>query len=158
MAQKKKSNLKYFIIGFLLVGIIGTFFKKEEKKVEKATVTRVDNTCDYSSVEINAYEVGTDKLISEKTVNGCFSSDIVDSTLNLVEITNKENSIKISYYIENDPNILRFLNIKIGDDPSSEWRANKGHDLFINKKGDDLYFIFGDRKVSKIKGTITFRK
>ena len=97
-------------------------------------------------------------MINQKLLEGCFEKEIVDKSLGLVEIKNSSGTVKVSYYIEKDPKILRFLDIKIGEGEASKWRANQGHDLFIIEKGETLNFIFGDRKKSKIKGTIKFMK
>jgi len=144
------------IIGLIVIANIGDGTKNDVNS-SNSTVEQEKN-CSYSKVEIKAFRVGTDELLDEKLINGCFEKKIVDESLGLVEITNESKTIKVSYYIESDPKVLRFLDVKIGESEPSRWRANQGHDLFIVEKDGDLNFIFGDRKKSKIKGTIKFMK
>lgn len=122
------------------------------------TTTKSEVSCDYNGVDIKAYQVGTDVLLDEKFISGCFVRKVVDESLGLVEISNEIKSITVSYYIESDPKVLRFLDIKTETGEPSRWRANQGHDLFISETDEELNFIFGDRKESKIKGTIRFTK
>lgn len=167
MNEKKKMGTgKKILIGIgvlFLLGVIanlgGDDKATENKQQEKSDQPTIEiENCDYNKVEIKAFEVGTDKLINQKLLEGCFEKEIVDKSLGLVEIKNSSGTVKVSYYIEKDPKILRFLDIKIGEGEASKWRANQGHDLFIIEKGETLNFIFGDRKKSKIKGTIKFMK
>jgi hypothetical protein len=141
-----------FIVSAIMTSCGGGSIQSDVKKVEQ------EKNCSYSKVEIKAFRVGTDELLDEKFIDGCFEKKIVDESLGLVEITNESKTIKVSYYIESNPNVLRFLNVKLGESEPSRWRANEGHDLFIEEKNGDLNFIFGDRKKSKIKGTIKFMK
>lgn len=120
--------------------------------------TEQNTNCDFNSVQIQAFETGTNKLLDNKNISECFTKQIVDKQLGLVEVKNSDGSIKVSYYIEKDPRVLKFLDIKVGDAEPSRWRANQGHDLFITENENQLNFIFGDRVKSKIKGTITFEK
>lgn len=114
-------------------------------------------TCTYSKVKINLYENDIQKI--EKQIEGCFTVSQADE-LGLVEITDKDKRIKVSYFKESDPTILKMLNVKIGEGTPIEWRTKKGHDLFIVQKKDTLGFIFGDRNsvAGKVKGSILYIK
>lgn len=161
MANNKGGCLKYFFYGFGILLVLSFFMpnnkkdKQNESTLSKSTTT-TSNSCDFRKVDISMYEVGTDKLIENKTVNGCFTKKIIDKALGLVEIT--DGVIKVTYYIEKTPNNLRFLNLYVAGGEPSRWRANEGHDIFMNDNNGNLHFIFGDRKVSKTKGTIIFSK
>lgn len=121
------------------------------------TQNNSNKTCDYNSVTIKAFEMETDKLLDEKYISNCFNIEKVKGAGGLIEVKDDSSKIKISYYNEKDPNVIKFLNVRFGESDPIEWRANKGHDLFIIKKSNSLGFIFGDKK-SKIKGTIDFKK
>lgn len=146
----------------LIIITLGVLLGVNERVVEEKSVNQIavdyDSDCSFRLVEIKAFKVGTDELLEERTLDGCFKKKVVDQSLGLVEVSNSDGNIKVSYYIEDDPKVLRFLDVKLGEGESSHWRANKGHDLFIIEKDGNLNFIFGDRKRSKIKGTIRFLK
>jgi len=165
--KKKRKLWKWILgvfIGLYLISLLVPKDIKDKNKPIEIVNKEVENkeeekkNCTFKKVEIKAYQVGTDKLLNDKTINDCFNSKIVDKTLGLVEITNESKTLKVSYYIEKNPKTLRILDVKIGNDVPSRWRANKGHDLFIMEKEDFLSFIFGDRNNSKIKGSIKFIK
>lgn len=130
---------------------------KESKKStqEKDTVIKTIN-CDYNTVEIRGYKTGSDKALSEVTINECFYKKTIDKTLKMVEIANESRNIVVTYYEENQPGILKFLDIKLDEDTPSKWRASKGHNLYYVEKENSLTFIFGDLKKSKVKGSIKF--
>ena len=112
---------------------------------------------DFKNVKITMQV--NDEPIVDKVFEGNFTKSKPDE-LGLVEITDSESRLKVSYYIESDPAILKFLNVKFGQENPTEWRANKGHDLFIVDKPESLGIIFGDRNsvAGKVKGTILFSK
>ncbi len=110
--------------------------------------------CDFIFLEIKAFEVGTDKLLDEKLIEGCFNKKEIKDAFGLIEVEDPSRQIKISYFAEEDHNILRHLDIRLGSAEPSRWRRNEGHDIFINEENGELNFIFGDRKKSKIKGTL----
>jgi hypothetical protein len=154
------SLAKYFISVFFL-NVLTLLFNScgnsnNQSLKDSDTSTKQNINCDFNSVQFEAYEVGTDKLLDKKIVSGCFVKKIIDEQLGLVEVKDTEGKIKVTYYIESDPNLLKFLDVKIGDAEPSRWRANKGHDLFILEENNQLNFIFGDRLETKIKGTIKF--
>ena len=121
----------------------------------KSDQSLTSKNCTYNHVEINAYEVGTDKLLDSKKLDYCFS--VNEKDMGLVEISNPKGNIKVLYYKEQNPNNIKYLDIKLGEGVS-KWRKKNGHDLFIVNKNDDLTFVFGDRKKSKIKGTVKFTR
>lgn len=97
-----------------------------------------------------------DEPIVEKVIEGNFTKTKADE-MGLIEITDSEKRVKISYY---DETPLKMLNVKFGDNTPTEWRTNKGHDLFLNQTTDSLGIIFGDRNsvAGKVKGSILFIK
>ncbi len=143
------------LIALIVIANLGNDNKSSSNNSISTDNSKEEN-CNYSKLEIKAFQVGTDKLLSEKLLSGCFTKKVVDKSLGLVEVTDNSGTIKISYYIESDPNILRFLDIKLSNAKPSKWRVNKGHDLFMSENESGLNFVFGDRKETKIKGTIRF--
>lgn len=113
--------------------------------------------CTYSKVKINISV--NDAPTDEKIIEGCFMASEPDE-LGLIEITDQDKRFKVSYYKEQDPTVLKMLNVKFGNNDPIEWRTNKGHDLFITQKKDSLGFIFGDLKSTsgKVKGSILYIK
>lgn len=113
--------------------------------------------CNYSKLEITSQI--NDNPLDKKVLEGCFSVSEPDE-MGLIEITDANNRIKVSYFKETDPNSLKMLNLKFGTSDPSEWRTNKGHDLFIIPKKDSLGFMFGDRNstAGKVKGSLLFIK
>lgn len=113
--------------------------------------------CNYSKLEITTQS--NDNPLDKKVLEGCFSVSEPDE-MGLIEITDADKRIKVSYYKESDQNTLKMLNLKFGTSDPSEWRTTKGHDLFITPKKDSLGFIFGDRnsKAGKVKGSLLFIK
>jgi hypothetical protein len=127
-----------------------------------ATITLIfacspKSDCNYSKVEITSQI--DDNPLDKKVLEGCFSVSEPDE-MGLIEITDADNRIKVSYFKETDPNSLKMLNLKFGNGNPIEWRTKKGHDLFIIQKKDSLGFIFGDRNniAGKIKGSLLFIK
>jgi hypothetical protein len=112
---------------------------------------------DFKTVKITMQV--NDEPVVEKILEGNFIKSAPDN-LGLVEINDPENRLKVSYYVESDPTLIKFLNVKFGQENPTEWRANKGHDLFIVDKTESLGLIFGDRNsvAGKVKGTILFTK
>lgn len=110
--------------------------------------------CIYSKLEISSQV--NDEEMNKQVLEGCFTKQKVDD-LGLIEITDADNRVKISYYEETP---LKFLNIKLGTGKPIEWRKNKGHDLFLIEQTDTLGFIFGDRNstAGKVKGSIKLIK
>lgn len=100
------------------------------------------------------------ETVIEKTIEGNFTKTKIDEALGLIEITEPNNRVKVSYYEESTPNELKFLNIKFGDSKPSEWRKNKGHLLVIAPKKDSLGFFFQDQnsKAGNVRGTLLFTK
>lgn len=111
----------------------------------------------YSKLEITSQI--NDNPLDKKVLEGCFSVSEPDE-MGLIEITDTDKRIKVSYFKETDPNTLKMLNLKFGNNDPTEWRTNKGHDLFITQKTDSLGFIFGDRNsvAGKVKGSLLFIK
>ena len=80
--------------------------------------------------------------------------------MGLVQITDKDERIKVSYFKESDPNDLKILNVKLGKGEPVEWRTKKGHELFIAQKNDSLAFVFWDKNsvAGSVRGTILYIK
>lgn len=112
--------------------------------------------CTFTKAHITASEAGTNKVLQDKTIEDCFTASAPDS-YGLIEIKGSKTgeNFKVAYYAAE----ADMLNVKIGG-KLTEWRKNKGHDIFVNGAPgtDTLGFIFGDRLKSKIKGTIIFSK
>lgn len=142
----------YLFIGLIL--LLGCNGPNQSNSSKTSAVTPASGDCEYTQIEMKAYQVGTDKLLDSKSWSGCFKKELVEPTLGLVEITDTKTSIKILYYNETTSGSMNHLDVQIGSNEPSRWRANQGHDIFINETKSDLNFIFGDRKKSKIKGTI----
>lgn len=119
-----------------------------------ATSCNSKSDCTFSRLEITSQV--NDGEMNKQILEGCFSKSKVDD-LGLIEITDTEKRVKISYY---DESPLKFLNIKFGENNPTEWRKNKGHDLFLVQKTDSLGIIFGDRNsaAGKVKGSILLIK
>lgn len=109
---------------------------------------------DYTKLEITSQV--NDGEMNKQVLEGTFTKKKVDE-LGLVEITDADNRVKISYYEETP---LKFFNLKIGTAAPIEWRKSKGHDLFLIQQTDSLGIIFGDRNsaAGKVKGSILFIK
>jgi hypothetical protein len=153
---------KLFRIVFTVIGIIFTLSfintLTKEKTTQKDDIKVAENnSCNFNNVQIEMFNIGSNTPIKTVNIEACFEEKMVDKTLQLIEITSKESEFKVSYYKESNPKLLRFLDFDFGTGEPSKWRANKGHDLFIFRKNkDELNFIFGDKKNSKLKGTIRF--
>lgn len=152
---------KFFRIVFTVIGIISTLSfintLAKEKTTQKDDIKVVENnSCNFNNVQIEMFNIGSNTPIKTVNIEACFEKKMVDKTLQLIEITSKESKFKVSYYKESNPKLLRFLDFDFGTGEPSRWRANKGHDLFILRDNGELNFIFGDKKNSKLKGTIRF--
>jgi len=169
----RKTAKEFILSNWLLLSVVALVFLfvfiysrsvegpnyKKYKDLPTKNGTEKTTSCAYTKMELKAYEVGTDKLIEEKTITDCFTHLTLPNSGGMTEVTNSTNTIRVTYF-NTEGNVLRTLNIRFGEQgtPPNEWRANKGHDIFMNNTGTELNFIFGDRKVSKIKGTIKFSK
>ncbi len=124
--------------------------------------------CEYSNLTISAAVDG--KQVDQKKGNDCYSVKTEgDGELKTYTVSGKKTSAKFSltYFKENnkidlgngDGIVLRFLNVKVGD-KTSEWRATKGHNIYMIEKKDTLGFIFGDnaKKENSISGSILLTK
>lgn len=157
--NKKKIEMKKFMRWFFIVvvglAIIGAIVGKKETDTKEKSSSTVN--ADFKTVKITSQV--NDEPVVERILEGNFIKSKPDE-LGLVEITDSENRLKVSYFIESDPKILRFLNVKFDKNNPVEWRTNKKHDLFIIEKTESLGFIFGDRHsvAGKVKGTIVFTK
>lgn len=146
-------SIKTTFIAFLLLILYACNSSPENTSQEVSTTVK---SCDYKFLEIKAFEVGTDKLLNEVNIEGCYNREEVEGAFGLIEIQDEEKGIKISYFPEEEKNMLRILDIKLGSSDATKWRRNQGHDIFINEKNGSLHLIFGDRIKSKIKGNIKF--
>ncbi|WP_420581959.1 hypothetical protein [Reichenbachiella sp.] len=156
MEQKKKGKAGKILLiifaslmgGFAIIGAIVGGSEDATTHVEESTPTE----CVYNAAIVKAYRVGTDELLDEKTIPGCFV--VKTDEMGFVEISS--DVIKVSYYKETTPNVIKFLDVKFGESEAVRWRANQGHDLFVNETSEELNFVFGDRIKTKIKGSIQF--
>lgn len=153
-----KKYLKFIIIAAVAVPFVFFFIQgavdagtkdKSEEQPSSADATSNDKTCIYSVAEVKAMEVGTDKVIDEKSIKGCYTVSRME--MGLVEISS-DNGIKVVYY---DENPLQSLDIFISGKEPVRWRSKQGHDIFKVMKDGKTTFIFSDRK--RIKGTISFQ-
>lgn len=87
--------------------------------------------CDFKFLDVQAFEVGTDKLLEDHTIQGCFTRKKAKNSFGLVEISDPNKKIKVSYFDEGDPNILKFLDIKIGERETSKWRDNLSGNIVL---------------------------
>ncbi len=117
---------------------------------------QTNQSCTYSKMLFKHFQIEGNKLINEQVVDGCFTKKLVDEQLGLIEITNKTKTIKVSYYQEEDPTMIRILNFNWADHVTHKWRQKQGHDLYIDQEAGRLNFIFGDRAHTMTKGSITF--
>jgi len=117
--------------------------------------------CTFSTVRIKSNEIGTNKPINDVTITDCFNAIVMPENMGLIEITGKKSAdkFKVTYFQQPDVHSIDMLNVKIGSN-LAEWRTAKGHDIMMSGSptSDSLIFIFGDRKVAKVKGTIVFKK
>ncbi len=140
----------------MLIGIVSPSEVKHDDVKEK--------THDFSILKIEMFETGTNIPLGNKSIKDKFYSTVIKENLGgqettLVQIHNKDKSTVVSYYKEKEPNSIRFLDMKIENRKTVRWRVSEGHDLFIfNNNPNELKFIFGDRKVTKTKGTVKFIK
>jgi hypothetical protein len=112
--------------------------------------------CEFSKATITASVVGTNKQIYKKEISDCFKR-VDDGSLVEVKGDKTSDKLKVLYYKEADPAVIKMLTISAGGH-GTDWRTSKGHDLFKIDKADTLGFIFGDKVQSKIKGTVMFTK
>ena len=156
MEKKKPGKKDLLICAAVLVGgyAISTFTKKDDL-ADRPRTERVASptSCMYSSAKLVFQEVGTDKVINEGTINGCYTKKLVDQQLKMYEVANETGTFRLTYYEESTPNVLRFLDMHIAG-RSTSWRANKGHDIFMIEENGKIGFVFGDRKKDMVKGTI----
>jgi len=170
--EKLKNNWHLFVIGLVVIILVVIFSNNgnkqpsHEESIEKIKNEQSNSTnttaasCTYNKMEIKSFEVGTDRLLEEKTINDCFTHITLPNSGGMTEVTNSNNTIRVTYF-NNEGSVLRFLNIRFGEQGKVEparWRTNEGHDIFMNDTGNELNFIFGDRHKTKIKGTIKFTK
>lgn len=126
------------------------------------------NKCEYSHLAITSNISG--KMADQKKGNDCYSiTKEGEGVLTSFTVQGEGTSDKfsINYFEEGDivemekgeGDILRFLNINIGN-YKSEWRADKGHQIFKIEKPDTLIFYFSEasNKKEKVSGTIVFSK
>lgn len=154
----KMKRLRHFISA-LLVSVLFTSCSTKGSESNASVDSTMQSSkeplhCDFLKADIKMYRVGTDEILGENEVMGCFT--ITEGEMGLIEISSEQSNLKIIYYEETDPKALRFLDIIVGDN-ASRWRANKGHDLFIMDTSEALNLIFGDREES-IKGTVKLIK
>lgn len=110
--------------------------------------------CEFSKVTLTTSKFGTNKQIDNKLINDCFNR-VEDGSLVEVKGEKTSEKFKVLYYKEAEPDVVKMLTIKIGS-KGTDWRTNKGHDIFKVDNKDTLGFVFGDRIKSKIKGTVMF--
>jgi len=171
--EKLKNNWHLFAIGLVVIILVVIFSNNgnkqpsHEESIEKIKNEQSNSTnttaasCTYNKMEIKSFEVGTDRLLEEKTINDCFTVYEVPNSMGLTEVTNSNNTIKISYFkSEASAKMLRTLDVRIGKKGTEpiRWRAVEKHEIFMNDTGNELNFVFGDRHKTKIKGTIKFTK
>lgn len=154
--------LKLFAFSFILLFSLALFScssnnrnteEKQDYQEESQSVS-----CDYNQIEITLYEFGTDKVINTKTKQACFIIQEFQKELGGIEIKDSDEIMKITYYNESNPALLKFLDIAIQGKETWRLRANKGHDLFKNEEDGKLSLIFGDREGLGFKGTIILTK
>jgi hypothetical protein len=112
--------------------------------------------CSYSQLQILSQVEG--KPLDTKNLTGCFT--LTKGDMGLIEINDADGRIKVSFYEEAEPLQLKFLNIKFGTNKPVEFRANKGHNLYISNQKDTLGIIFGDRtsEAGRVSGSIILTK
>ncbi len=125
--------------------------------------------CEFSHLTITTAIDG--KQIDQKTGNDCYSiiKEEGEGELATFTVGGKQTSDKFSmtYYDENSKvdlgtgqgTALKFLNVNIGG-KKTEWRANKGHNIYKIEKQDTLGFIFGDnaKKSNSVSVSVLFTK
>lgn len=128
--------------------------KAEEKKI----------ICDFKKMYMDGRRTKTDELLIEKTFDQCFEmkSDASTGLYTMYNIKNntqdEEAKIHISFTKDIGTNLVTHLDIKLGNSEPTRWRRNEGHDIMMVDNAEKLTLVFGDRKVSKIKGSIVFYK
>lgn len=139
--KKSIKIILWVVVISTIMGAIGALFSKNEPKEAR---------CDFKKATLKLMEWGSEKVISEQTFDGAFIKKEVDN-FGLQEISATNSNFKVLFY---DESPMKFLNVRIGEDDPTEWRKNKGHDIYKVEKDNKLNFIFGDKE--KIKGTIVF--
>jgi hypothetical protein len=114
--------------------------------------------CEFTKATLTITQVGKATPMQNNEVSDCFRRSTPDET-GLVEIKGEKTAekFKVLYYQVPEGEPLEILTLKFAN-VSSDWRAKKGHDIMKVDKPDTLAFIFGDRKVAKVKGTVIFTK
>ena len=124
--------------------------------------------CEFSNLTITTAVDG--KQTNQKTVKDCYSvTKEGEGELAIYTIEGKETSevFSMSYYDEKSKvdlkdsqgTSLKFLNVFIGG-KKTEWRKNKGHNIYKIEKQDNLSFIFGEnvKKENSVSVSVTFSK
>lgn len=140
-----KSCLGILLIGGLIVMFISYFSKTK------------GDSCKYYTATMTAWENNSKQPTLVKKFPGCFDKNLVDAELSQFEVSSLISPFKVAYIEENDPNVLRFLDVKFEEEEPIRWRANLGHMIVKNQKPDTLSFVFADDKTG-FKGTIVFSK
>lgn len=108
--------------------------------------------CDYKVIEVILWENGLENPTVHETFRGCFKRNVRDMGLVMIEDSSK--TVRVSYYIESNKDVVNIMNLTLGENEPMRFRKKEGDDLFIKTSGADLSFVFGDTEKRNIKGTV----
>lgn len=110
----------------------------------------------FHKAELQAKVNGT--AADKKELAGTFEVSAPDE-MGLVEVKDADNRINVKYFKEADGS-LKMLNVKMGNKPPVEFRASKGHELYLIDNKDTLGFMFADPKsaAGDVRGTVLYLK
>jgi hypothetical protein len=112
--------------------------------------------CAFNRADITMGSVDSDTPTEQYSIGDCFKRSAPNAN-GLTEIKGDKTAQTFTT-LYNDPSTgISKLTFKFKDN-SSDWNTDKGHEIMKVEYTDSLKFIFVDRKVSRVKGSVVFVK